>query len=151
MESIKCSAEAVDIYIFLPAALGVRAGRSQPRLQQQRFQDPAWILSPTLIPTTPRKQHTPFLSTGSSGAAVAESSSWMNHIPGSTISLSTAPGHHSANSLFCMPIFIQYMGRYKEEQECSHWLNFLFTLPASCLKKNQHRFPQINSEMSSIN
>lgn len=77
MESIKCRAEAVDIYIFLPATLSVRAGKSQPQLQQQRLQDPAWILSPTLIPTIPRKQHTPFLSTGSAGAAVAESTGWL--------------------------------------------------------------------------
>lgn len=108
--------------------------------------DPAWILSPTLIPTIPRKQHTPFLSTGSSGAAVAESTGWLildEPHPREHSHLSTAPGCHTANSLFSMLAFIQHMDRYEKEKECSHCLHFVFILPASCFKE-RHRFPQIN-------
>lgn len=63
-----------------------------------------------------------------------DGSSGMNGIPGSTISLSTAPGCHSENSLFCMLTFIHFMGRY-EEQECLHCLNLVSISPASCFEK----------------
>lgn len=132
MESIKCSAEAVDIYIFLPACSVLEPQLQQQRLSPRSSMDIVW--SP---PSSGSSTHHfwALVPQGLQWLRAWDGSSRMNCIPGSTISLSTAPGGHSENSLFCMLAFIHFMGRYEKEQECSHCLNVLFISPASCFKK----------------
>lgn len=127
MESIKCSAEAVDIYIFLLACSALEPQQLQKRLLEIQH-------GYCLIPTISRKQHIQFLSSGSSGAAVDESTAWFildkphprEH---------SQPQHCSQGSLRKFP-FASYLCRYEKEQECSHCLNFVFSSPASCFKKD---------------